>query len=57
MFLIKDLFRHFLEALDTTKSDREAITLRCPRGRLKGCEPLERSEAELQWGPRGEAPS
>ena len=32
MFVIKDLFRHFLEVLDTTKSDRKGITLRCPRG-------------------------
>ena len=28
MFAQKKYFRHFLEVLDTTKSDREAITLR-----------------------------
>ena len=33
MFLIKDLFRHFLDVLGTTKSDREAIILRCPEGK------------------------
>ena len=32
ILLLKDLFKHFLEVIDTSKSDREEITLKCPRG-------------------------
>ena len=36
MFLLKHLFTYFLDVLDTTKSDRAAITLRSPRGESRG---------------------
>ena len=39
MFSFKDLFKYFFEVLDTTKSDREAIILRCPRGGREGVIP------------------
>ena len=39
--LIKNLFRLFLEVLDTMKSDRGAITLRCPRGGRGDISPLQ----------------
>ena len=46
MFLLKDLFKYFLEVLDTTKGDRAATTLKCPRGESKGRKPLAESGAE-----------
>ena len=39
MILLKDLSKYFIEVLDTTKSDRAAITLRCPEGGRGGVSP------------------
>ena len=46
-----------LEVPDTTKSNREAIVLRCPRGWSRGRKPPAGSGAAPQRGPRGGAPS
>ena len=57
MYSLKDLFKYFLEVPDTTKSDRAAITLRCPRGVLRGRKPPAGSWAESQYGSRPGAPT
>ena len=48
MFSLKDLFKYFFEVLDTTKSDRAAITLRYPRGGSRGRKPPAGSWADPQ---------
>ena len=56
-FSQKNIFLKVIKIPDITKSNREAIVLRCPKGGSRGRKPPAGSGALPQRGLRGGAPS